>query len=62
MAKRISNETRATAAIGGGATVTAWLAIEAQRRYGVPAEVGATVIGGLFSLLGRWAAKLQPSK
>lgn len=60
--KRVSNRTKATVVGGGAGAVVTWLAIEAQRRYGVPAEVGATIIGGAMAWLARWAAKLDPTR
>lgn len=62
MPKKIRNSTKATAAGAGSGVLATYLALEAQRRYGVPAEVGAVVIGGLFAWLARWAAKLDPAQ
>lgn len=60
----MSNVTKATAvgvgAGGTGAAVIAWLASEAERRYGIPVAVGAGVLGTLAGFLARWAAKLLP--
>lgn len=45
----------------GGSTVIAWLAVEAERRYGVPFAVGTVILGSAFGFVARWAAKLMPS-
>jgi hypothetical protein len=60
MAKKISTANKATSVGIGAGAVTTWLAIEAQRRYGVPAEVGATIVAGVFGFVARWAGKLIP--
>lgn len=60
MPKKLSTATKTTSAGAGVGLVATWLAIEAQRRYGVPAEVGATLVGGVFAVLARWAGKLLP--
>lgn len=61
MAKRVSNTTKATATIGvSGALATYGAAIVSQKT-GIPLEVTAPVLGGLFAWLGRWAAKLNPN-
>lgn len=60
----MSNTTKATAvgisAGGGGAAAIAWLATEAEKRYGVPQAVGAMILGTVFGFVARWAAKLLP--
>lgn len=45
---------------GTGAVVITWVAAEVERRYGVPAPVAASILGGVFGFLARWAAKLNP--
>lgn len=60
------NVGRATAvgvgAGGAGAVVITWAAgvIEAKTGGLVPAPVSASVLGGLFGFVARWAAKLNP--
>jgi hypothetical protein len=58
--KKVSTANKATGVGVGAGVVTTWLAIEAQRRYGVPAEAGAAIVGGVFGFIARWAGKLLP--
>jgi hypothetical protein len=61
---KMSNITKATAvgvtAGGSGAALIGWLAAEGEKRYGIPAAVGAGVLGVSFGYVARWAAKLLP--
>lgn len=58
------NVNRATVVGGtagaGGSVVITWLAMEGERRYGIPFAVSAAVLGGAVAFLTRWAAKLLP--
>lgn len=58
--KKVSTANKATGVGAGVGVVTTWLAIEGQARYGVPAEVGAALVGGIVAWIARWAGKLAP--
>lgn len=61
MAKKITNTNKATVAAGVGGTATAYVAGWLFTKYQIPFELSAPVVGGLFGILGRWAAKLNPN-
>jgi hypothetical protein len=44
----------------GGAVVITWASSEIERRWAIPKEVGAFVLGSAFAFVARWAAKLLP--
>lgn len=56
------NVARTTTTGGSVGVVTTWLAIEANRKYGIPAEVAAVIVGSIFAFVARWAAKLMPEE
>lgn len=60
----MNNRTKATAtgAAAGvvGAPLVVWLAGLAEVKAGVPAPVAASVLGGTFAFIARWASKLDP--
>lgn len=61
----VGTVTKATAAGGitgaGGTAVAAWIAYEAQRRWGIPVAVTGAVLGSGYAFVTRWASKLIPS-
>lgn len=59
---KVSNPTKATAASGLLGALSAYGTFWVQQKYGVPAEIGAPVVGGIMAWLGAWAAKLDPTK
>lgn len=61
MSRNVNKATAAGAVAGGaGGVVVTYAAQVAEAKYGVPAPVGAAVLGSMFAFLARWAAKLQP--
>lgn len=60
MSKKVTTATKTTVAGGSAGVLTTWLAIEAQRKYGLPAEVASVIVGGIFAAVARWAGKLFP--
>lgn len=64
MTTKSKNITKATTvgAVGGGAggVVVTYGATLAEAKYGIPAPVGAAILGSAFAFLARWAAKLNP--
>lgn len=61
---RVTNKGKATTAGAIGGATSAWLAYEAQRKFGVPVEVAGEVIaifaGAIGALISRWSSKLDP--
>lgn len=62
MAKKNVNKATAVG-ITAGVTVTpliAWLSGLIEVKAGMPSPVTASVLGGAFAFVARWAAKLDP--
>lgn len=63
---RVTNKGKATTAGTLASALTAWLALEASYRFGIPGEVTTEVItvasGAVGGLLARWASRLDPSE
>lgn len=55
------SEPKAATVSGGTAAVLTWAAGWAAQKYNLPLEVAAVAVGGVFTFVGRWAAKLIPS-
>lgn len=58
--KKLSTANKATAVGGGTGAITAYGALLASQKWGVPIEVSAAVVGTVFAFISRWAGKLLP--
>jgi hypothetical protein len=57
---RVSTGVKATVAGGGATTLTGYLALFLEAKWGVPLEWSIPVIGLVGALVARWAGRLLP--
>ena len=64
--KKVGAKTKGGLAGGLGGVLTAYLAIKAHEKLGLPpeasAEIASAAAGGVMAFIGAWAGKLMPNQ
>lgn len=58
--RKMKSSTKGASVTGGAAAIVTYAAGLASQKWNVPLEVAAVIVGGVFSFVGRWAARLIP--